>query len=744
MRNDIRKIIKSFLQKRNIETVEVDQIVSSLNDDDKLKWRDLGDREANYSTVHSADADVGLLLERITNSIDAYIEKFAKKYKEFENFNSPYDVINFLKEKNEEIHKDDIFVEIHKTKKFTNFLFWDNGVGLTNEEMTNTILSLNASNKFRKKYTMGSFGQGGSTVCGGNKYTIICSVKDTNLSFTIIRFNSLDDDEFAKQGKYEYLVSSEDDLPITIPFDEMKETFNSEINKGFKKDFFGTLVFHIEFEKNIIGREFYKVCDEILFNPAFAYKIGYFNRDKKDKPEQWNVKNMQGLKRRLINNVEENKILNKTTVSQYFNDGEEIVLTYYYLKDDKNGESQKVNRFLHDCKNPILVTFNGQVHGKFSRRLIEENAKLPQLKENLIIEVNCNKISNESKKKTFITDRQRLTNESRQKIKEEIVKFISDDPILLDEQSRKYSEEAAKGMQKGSEKMQEILAKMLKNNLLVGQISISGDEKTEGDGGSGGNGSGDGGKKKIIETKDFPTYIKITNQPPINAKIGKILTLNIESDLSNETSKYYQLKLIDESKKYIKKDSIQIDNFFGGRSRIRCALSNVAKIGKNFKVHVLLNSHKKDLISEGRVIFIIEENSGNKKNLRGSPEIKSVSKDDKKTYEIWKRVFNNEKDFAKYEETKNNIIIFINLSNKYYQSFIKKNKIKNIEKMKSHYSIFLAYSCFNLEHSKNLDSLFVGDKGESADESTINEFKNEALSVASSTILQLLIFHKLV
>ena len=724
--------MNTILKNKNLSPKEISKIISNLEKTGKVKWRFLGDREANCSTIDITEKNESALLERVTNSIDAYIEKFSNKYNEIEKLQGPYNVIKFLKEKEKSIPNDDIFVEVHTGKDSTNFLFWDNGIGLTNEEMPNTILSLNQINKFRKSYVTGSYGQGGSTACANNDYTVIFSVKKEEISFTIIRYNDLTYDKDAKSGCYDYLVLEENNLPIKVPFEKVKQNFKAQVKKEREKFFCGTTVFHVGFKKKIEGRNFYTLCDEILFNPAFKYTIGY-ETNPGENDSVWTSRTMGGLKNRLLKNEKEGEVRINKTKSQYFND-DVVIITSYYLKN------QEASSYLAEKTRPVLVTLNGQVHGKFDRRLIEK-AKLPDLKTNLIVEINCNNISNPSKRHTFLSNRQTLKDDAKKKIQEEVVKFLEQDEYLKDQNEERYRQKTKKGLEKSSEKMDKILANMLKKNELFGNIKVKGPEGKGFAGTTTASGKGSS-KPKIISTLEFPTYVKITNKHPIRAVKGQTLVLNIESNLSDETAKYYNLSVGEEVFEYITKDSVQIDRFRGGRSKIKMNLQSSIEVGANFFVYINLHSHKNPLQSDERLVLVVKKEEKDKGgSAGGSPKIIPVIKEENE--ELYNEKFHSDESnlkskekFAKYEKSESRIVVYINLSNEHYQSFLINNKkIKNLEKVKTMYTLFLAYACIDLENSEDIQQLFDG-----LEVVDVEQIKNNCLSISASTILQILTF----
>ncbi len=74
------KIISVINQLLKIETLDrdvVDKIIKDL-ESCGCKWRNLGDLEANYARIHIVGSGSQTLIERLTNAIDATLEKFAQ------------------------------------------------------------------------------------------------------------------------------------------------------------------------------------------------------------------------------------------------------------------------------------------------------------------------------------------------------------------------------------------------------------------------------------------------------------------------------------------------------------------------------------------------------------------------------------------------------------------------------------------------------------------------------------------
>ncbi|MCZ7625024.1 MAG: hypothetical protein M5R38_03575 [Candidatus Methylomirabilis sp.] len=135
----------------------------------------------------------------------------------------------------------------------------DLGVGLTPEEMPETILSLNESNKIRKHYLAGTYGQGGSSTFAISAYTLLASrhANDSRVAFTVVKFLDLPPEEY-KTGHYVYLT-----VDGIVP-----------IVEGFENDFAaGTLVRHFGYDLSsypspVGPNSVYGLLNQVLFDPV--------------------------------------------------------------------------------------------------------------------------------------------------------------------------------------------------------------------------------------------------------------------------------------------------------------------------------------------------------------------------------------------------------------------------------------------------------------------------------------------
>ena len=169
-------------------------------------WTCVGDTKYNLSAINMLKDSGKGLIERITNGIDAVLEKEKEK----NGLDSPKTADDIVKvafphyyENKQNIKKgvsdrqnacetaDKVIVAINdstKSNKPTVDVV-DQGCGISGEKFGDTILSIHKGNKSTtdKNYLIGAFGQGGSTSLPFSFATIIVSKKDGNIYFTIVK-----------------------------------------------------------------------------------------------------------------------------------------------------------------------------------------------------------------------------------------------------------------------------------------------------------------------------------------------------------------------------------------------------------------------------------------------------------------------------------------------------------------------------------------------------------------------------
>ena len=199
-------------------------------------WRALGDRENNYGAVNIGSDPGYALIERVTNALDAVIEREALRHL---SLNSPAPAspreavstwlgvpagrVSNLSIKDRQRLADEVVVRLLEgsSRKAPTVEIRDHGVGMSPDILPDTILSLGASNKIDKLYLAGAYGQGGSTVLAfcpegstivSRRHPDLLEGRPDRIAVTFARYSEVDV-RTNKNGRYEYLVTSTNQVP---------------------------------------------------------------------------------------------------------------------------------------------------------------------------------------------------------------------------------------------------------------------------------------------------------------------------------------------------------------------------------------------------------------------------------------------------------------------------------------------------------------------------------------------------
>ena len=684
MINLIEDTLKKILDLKNVSSRDIDSYIKLL-EGVGCKWRDLGDLEANYARVHITSSSSQTIVERITNAIDATLEQHANKNPEILNVNTPREAVSkifkikegyLVNTPQQTIQKiaseEGIDISIKPLQSnYANLFFRDRGIGLTREEMPGTILSLNESNKLRKKYLMGQYGQGGSTTCAFNDFTIIVSKSNSTpnnkTSYTIIRYNDLVDDLNAKSGKYEYLVSP-DNLPPCIDSKEIE----------FLP---GTFVIHLNYHTAVTPGyiNYYSLFDQILFDPPIPYNLYYEGEGRRT---------MAGARRRL----EEGEGTQKHDEYAYKfpNNPEygELVIRWFLLKGNK-----KTSDYLYEDNFPILITYNGQVQGKIRKSIIKEDCKLGYLSNALVVQAECDKVTPQGRKFLFTTTRDKITESGEKLIQEAIITILSEEDDLIEENERRESMMISKRLDKSTNEMRKKLAEMLKRldpgkfgMMIIGTKSGIGKRESRP--------RRTKQELKPLPTKLEPSFLKIVNkQDPIKMFAGGTTRLNLESDAPDGLiGQSWIIELNSSLSEKVKTHSIR--NFYGGRSKYLIKLDEKAKIGNTFEINLdLKHVSGKNIKSNIRRVIVIEKPSkhGGKEELINAPNIQPVYEGD----EFYKENSWNEDNISEVVRGAE-ITVYVNMANKWLKSTLSSTNYTEPKKesLKNQYLLHVAFHAF--------------------------------------------------
>jgi len=400
----------------------------------KFRWIPVGDRENNSGTI-AVSADPGRsIVERLTNAIDAVLEAEYLKHDGIPVCKSPKEAAsawlnipeNGLSEvsprQRQELAnrvvikvlpgegKESRIVEVH-----------DLGIGLTPEQMPDTILSLNESNKVSKHHLAGAYGQGGSSTFAASKYTLIASRFEGHaiVGFTVVRYEDLPPDLF-KIGQYVYVSLDSGVLQAEPPLEDFPT---------------GTLVKHFGYDlsnyaDSLGPKSVYGLLNQILFDPVmpiwFDNRVHNYRRVIKGTRNALNGAVDEGDAERRGPTLAHNVRLFYTTLGEFGRIG----IEYWVLESTE--KNNKPSRSYINPSKPIILTLNGQNQAEMSQLLVRKNAELPFLTQRLICHVDCNSLTPTAKRALFVSNRE----DARRGvvydlIQQEVVKVLKSDDELL-------------------------------------------------------------------------------------------------------------------------------------------------------------------------------------------------------------------------------------------------------------------------------------------------------------------------
>jgi hypothetical protein len=510
--------------------------VEDFLEDLSLEWRPLGDRE-NVGIVRSGSSPAQALTERITNGIDAVIEKAVLEQDPDLTPESPRDAvvqcfggseIGFNHQDQQwvgELARNNLSLKMHEgTSKDTPVIeIKDEGIGQPPEDFPDTFLSLNENSKVTKPYLIGKYGQGGSNTFDFCEYAIILSrsIDGGDLGWSIVRYNPrIETEETYSDGVFEYCVLDDGSIPY--------------IDEKHADGFEGSLIRLIEYDassfSNILGPgsgSLYTVVDEQMFGSIFPFYLEDHRTERfgsyDGSPRR---RTKVGSRFRLdkpAKDVDESREFKTIEVG----DLGELSLKYWVLED-----TDSVAQFA-DKTSPVVFTLHGQRHHAEPKRLLKQTNH-SFLKDRLIVEVDCEGLTQKGKR-IFSSTRDRASEGSEyRQIRSKVKQSLKHDD-KLEELNRKYKQRAlSQTSEEEEERAKELLSELLRNP----DPGSYGDSRADGgqqDGGRGDGGGGDGGRDPVTPRHKYPTFVEIDNTAdPIEAKQGRTMRVRLKSDVKTE------------------------------------------------------------------------------------------------------------------------------------------------------------------------------------------------------------------
>lgn len=515
---------------------EITDILEILVEDYNIKWREVGDRPNNQSTINMGTDPAAGLVERITNSIDSILDLQWHKEGEPDEietprqaaqkwFNIPDGKLRNIKDISVEIQelarRIQITLKDSEREEFPTVEIRDFGTGIKGEDFCKTILSLNDNNKINKLHQMGAYGQGGSTALSFNTFTVIISKphkildKGENVAFTIVRFNDGSLGQ-RKLGWYEYCVT-EKNIPLSL-------TVSDEVFE------YGTLVKHIgmdigKYTAKMTGptSSLWYLTHHYMFDTILPFTIS--GQRKKDlNGGRIENRSILGNNRRLTLGGGDDKELTqyKRDATLTFRDGK-VTIFYWVLTIEGEKPWERIKNYTLQSE-PIIITFNGQRQGHLPNSIIKSDLKLPFLEKYLIVQIECDLMDNESKRQLFSSTRENTRDTS---IKKDLSKLLTDTLQADDELKRLDRERRDRYLRKDETEALDKLRKRLASRINT-YLKVS-------DGGSGVKATDTGEtvktkKQPPIPIIDPPTFLEITSPENKEVYAGKTFSVKFKTD----------------------------------------------------------------------------------------------------------------------------------------------------------------------------------------------------------------------
>lgn len=507
-----------------------------------LRWVPVGNLEDNVHAIEVSTDPALALVERVTNAIDALLELQASA--RGATAPSPHSAARLwwgipaagLSEMGEPDRRrlaDNIKVTLETSgdPESPTVLVQDAGCGVCPDDFPRTLLSLMASNKKTKHHLMGVYNAGGAATYKWCKFCIIASRRNQILldgrpdevGMTVVRYNPLDTDQY-KTGTYQYCVHNDGSL-LRLQIEELPELP------------FGTYVKHISYDLPRYASmahgpksSLWHLLHAALFDPPLPVQIRERRADQYAEVQR----SQDGEIRRVVSGLRH--LLGRPGISSYSDErtiglGPEsgaVVLRYWVLADSVDDPDAYVR-----YDQALTLTHNGQRQGTRDRQWLRRNTDLHFLFRRLIVQVDCNSLTNAAKREVFAATRESQT-ESKltQRILDRVVDELQHDDELSALDERQRDRAVAEATKRVSAKVKRQLAKQ-----IAAAIPGTGDDARR---------DGRGSTKKQRERRkkreprvyedghlpEVPDFIEIVNQP-LKIQAGHVAVMRVRITAKN-------------------------------------------------------------------------------------------------------------------------------------------------------------------------------------------------------------------
>jgi hypothetical protein len=436
-------LAKSLWAARTVADVD-DLIQNSTKVYGGINLLPVGGRPNNAGIIEVSSDPALASVERITNAMDAVLEFHAAKGGDLPKspreaakkwLGIPSDGIKNLDNAQRRSIAENVSVTLCESgvPKHPTLIIQDKGIGIEAQDFLKTVLSLNEQNKSGKNYTMGTFGQGGSSTFVFAQATIIISRKQTSLrngkndeiAWTIVkRYFDL---EKMKLQNYSYFVPLNSESVFTIPSEAMPEMD------------YGTRIVHIAYNlqgaNSVYTVGAYQFYNSAVFDPLFPFLVGGEGKSYKATSDTTGDRVILGNATRLNSTDKAQSDLELVHHDEHeINLGKDygLVKARYWVVSYPAGSDQKDPAASYvKAESAVSLTLFGQRQDQESRTWIKENSGLSFIHKNMVIQIEADGLTQLAKSQLFSSTRERARKtEIRQTIYDELAQRLRDDSEL--------------------------------------------------------------------------------------------------------------------------------------------------------------------------------------------------------------------------------------------------------------------------------------------------------------------------
>jgi hypothetical protein len=573
---------------------DVEAIVAAIPN---ARWRHLGDKPGNYALVHVGSDPADALMERVTNAMDAVLEREAERRGEL-GLPDPREAASKLlgvpagriwkmkdgpsatrEEARRALAKQVVLTLREGTRReHPTAVVADAGIGQHPSNFPSTLTSLNESNKRDKFYLLGAYGWGGASVYAFSKYTVVVSRRqpdlldagqDDSVGWTIIRYNDLEGDRYSKTGVYEYLVLDDPSdalgaVPRLDPADLPKT----------HADYAGTIVAMVDFELSRYvseptwrgSKSMWVLAGALMFDPIMPFLL----RDERPRAGA----NLKSALDGLVINGAATRLTEargrkldygqgRVELDSTLRDSQKITLTGRYdgiltggghigvrwwvigEKADSKKDWEPISAYVPPDQ-AVTVAHNGQRHESYTRLALEKPPlSLLSLSKFMVVQVDTDSLGWQEKRGLFSSTRDRLkVGPVKAELLEAINTALRDEDLRREERNRKERALARRSHEQADrirKRLAKAVAAMREGNEQKYHIVMSAnealplfDDQPLADDPP--KGKPDEGTTEIAEPTNYsgePTFLRVLNAP-VNVPAGGRAVVRLAIDAPDD------------------------------------------------------------------------------------------------------------------------------------------------------------------------------------------------------------------